>query len=108
MTENERLLLEALQKIEARLRATEIGQQLICMHLSQLDNEFIGNIADTFENISASKEIQVTEEMELYFSAIASQLRGAVDSEIRGLLFAEQPKDPIPWLKGVINGGKSS
>jgi len=108
MNEEFELLIEALRVIDGRIRATEVSQQLMAAHLADSQPEVAENIAKTMESIACSEQIETAPEVRDYLLVMAKHLSGNQDADIQGLLKAVPAKEPIPWLKGVIDGGKNA
>jgi hypothetical protein len=102
------LLIEALQIMEGRIKATEVSQQLMAAHLADAHPDIAENIASTMNNVSQSEHVDAAPEVRDFLVLMAKHLNGDHDAGIRGLLNSAPEKEPIPWLKGVIDGGKKS
>ncbi|RJP76472.1 MAG: hypothetical protein C4522_17955 [Desulfobacteraceae bacterium] len=108
MDEFEGLLVEALQILEHRITAIEVTQQITFMMLHSQNNEDANRIANTFKNIAKSDKLETNERCREYLIHLAKHLNGDRDVPIMGLNKLSDPPDPlnpIPWLRGIIEGG---
>ena len=102
------LLIGAIMRMEGRIRATEVSQQLMAAHLADLEPEIAKNMADTMGSISESDQIETEPKVRDFLALMAKHLRGDHEAELLGLLKPAPEQEPIPWLRGVIDGGKNS
>lgn len=109
MSELETLLVDALQAIEKRITATELAQQFIAIHLRSINTENTRALSQTLKNVSVSAEVEINNYCRTYLAHLAKLLDGDLDTPIWGLKkpVSIEPNNPIPWLRGVIEGGKS-
>lgn len=111
MSELEKLLAEALQSVEQRVTATELAQQFLLMSWRSLDAESALVLSQNLKNVAASEKVETHKYCRKYLSHLAEILSGNLDTPIWGLnkpAITPDPTNPIPWLRCVIEGGKST
>lgn len=109
MNEDEvlKVLAESVLDLHESLRSIEVVQQFIARHLHIMSPESAALLANDLENVAKSDKVEVSESVRRYMLHISKSLNGNLDVPIIGLLKpVENSKDPIHWLRGVIDGGK--
>lgn len=100
-------IAKAIVTLNDEVRATQAAQQLIAIELQQLSPEHAESLATTMENISKSDSVETSDIVRKHLSHLSRSLKGDFDAPIIGLLKPEpDEKDPLHWLRGVIDGGK--
>lgn len=101
------VIAKAIIMLNDEVRATQAAQQLIAIQLQQLAPDHAEALATTMENIASSESVEASDIAREHLSHLSRSLKGDFDAPIIGLLKpVPDEKDPLHWLRGVIDGGK--
>ncbi|GAB1269520.1 hypothetical protein NBRC116493_27730 [Aurantivibrio infirmus] len=101
------LVAKAISALNDEIRATQVAQQLFAIQISQMAPEHAEALANTMVNIATSDAVKSSEISKHHLLNVSELLKGNIDTPIIGLNKPDKdPKDPLHWLQGVIDGGK--